>query len=680
MGKKRIELLLFFTWSLWLSLEFLLGPYSHVRIFDAGDSLLPSLIGAKLQFQKYGINYFADYMASGVDGASQFLIPFSNLNSTLFTLFPGWLAYGILMFTQRFLASYFTFRLFRDILKLDILPSILGGLLYSLFNLSFNSFTLYHLLGVPAIPFIIYCLHRLLERKKINNFYFLGFGALVGYSNYFIYFTPYVIPLIILWFTFVNLDFNKKILLSLVIFSAGVLVVEFQTIIAVYLNSRFSQRLSFQFPNFSVQLQAVFSLIRGVFTENIISILLIIVSFKINPKLNLLSKKLIFLTLLITLATVILKFIQPLVFANIEVLKSFTFDRFQLILPFMFTTSAVVCLNYSIRNRNFSRYFLFFIVFVILISASVKIKIETVKNYAPYRNLYLHPDLMNLENRVKNEMFRVATINAGGIRPSYAIAYFLPTVDGYLTLYPKSYQNFWSRVVAKRIENDPLRFWDINYWGNKIYLWGPQGFDQMDSIGFDNYYDLHLLSVANVKYILSTKPINDPNLTQLPSTYREQFKDWPSLKLLSKFKRFVNGSFYGPPIYIYENSKALPRFLILNEKSPEFMAWMRAEFSEEERTPAFRTEESLKNLSGILSSSVEVKRYRPDKIEISINDVKDPSVLVAAINYYPYWQATVNGSKSQVKTFQGTFLQVEIPIGRVDVVLEYKPPYAIPFR
>ena len=127
MIRKYPAFALFLFWAIWLSGEFALGPYSHVRIFDNGDSLLPQLIAAKFQFQKYGISYFADYMVSGVDAMAQSLVSFSNLNSTLFTLFPGWFAYLLLMLSQRFLAGYFTYRLAADHLKLRFALSVIAS-------------------------------------------------------------------------------------------------------------------------------------------------------------------------------------------------------------------------------------------------------------------------------------------------------------------------------------------------------------------------------------------------------------------------------------------------------------------------------------------------------------------------------------------------------------------------
>src|SRR3989344_6060036 len=123
----RLTIFLILGWSLWISAEFLLGPYSHVRIHDAGDGLLPQLLASKIQFQNYGISYFAPYLPSGIDASTQVLVPFMNLNSALMMVLPGWMAHGLLMFVQRFIACYFTYKLCKEVLKIGNTQSLIAG-------------------------------------------------------------------------------------------------------------------------------------------------------------------------------------------------------------------------------------------------------------------------------------------------------------------------------------------------------------------------------------------------------------------------------------------------------------------------------------------------------------------------------------------------------------------------
>jgi uncharacterized membrane protein YfhO len=49
--------------------------------------------------------------------------------------------------------------------------------------------------------------------------------------------------------------------------------------------------------------------------------------------------------------------------------------------------------------------------------------------------------------------------------------------------------------------------------------------------------------------------------------------------------------------------------------------------------------------------------------------------LVAAINYYPYWQAKVNGIEVGVGKFKGTFINIPVGSEANRVTLEYLSPY-----
>ena len=647
MIKKHLALILFFSWSLWLSLEFLLGPFSHVRIHDNGDSLLPQLIASKIQFFRYGLSYYADYMASGVDATSQLLLPFSNLNSLLFIFLPPWLAYGLMMFVQRFLASYFTYRLCRDCLKLDILPSVISGFLFSLFNFSIFSFTLYHQLGIPALPLTLWTLEKITKSK--NKYILSGlFGLFIGYSNYFIYFAPYILPFIFIWFFYIRKLLKKDLFLNLSIFAVATILIQLPSVMAIISNVKESHRIFWSIPSYPQYLTVVYSLIKTILITNFVPIVLITVNSMLIKKIkDQLRNRLSILSCALITTVFISKIIQPILPQSFGILRTFSIDRFDMIITFILVIASSYILNLSFKTKSpFVSLTAYSLIFVVLILGSLKIKIETVKNYASYRSLYQHPDLNQLESSVGGSLDRVVTVTGGGARSSYPLAYGLSTVDTYLTLYPAGYHQYWQKIISNRISDDKLRYEDFVNWGNRIYLYGPSNFYNLKEIDFQNYFDLNLLSQANVRYIASQKPLNDQNLSLLPSSYRESIKNWDTFSKAKKIRVFIEGHYFGPPLYIYENLNALPRFF-------------------------------LKNHNGFSSAGVQVQRYRPDKIEIVINDVREPSELIAPNNYYPYWQAMVNGRKSQVKKFQDTFLQVEIPAGSVQVVLEYKPPYAI---
>lgn len=641
----------FILWSLWLSLEFLLGPYSHVRIHDAGDGFLPQAIAAKIQFARYGLSYFADYMASGVDASAQILVPFTNLNNTLLTIFPGWLAMGIIMFLQRFIASYFTFKLLKEFLKINYWSSIIGGLIFSLFNFSAFSFTFYHQLGLPALPLVLYSLERIISFKNFRFIYLIGTGILLGYTTTFIYSSVYLLPFIFFWFLIRQKLFSAKVLIVLLLFSALTIAIQLPNIYALWANAKFSQRNIWDPTIFLVDQNLTKSILldfKAKVWANIISIAIILISLRSfkKTKTNYFQKILLLSTIFILVMPTIFKFTQILFSGKLGILGTFSFERFDMLVPFVLSITVATSMSHLLKNvQPILKLSLVTVILILLISSSIKIKIETLQNYAPYRNLYLHPQLIDLSKITDPSNDRVVTITGGGQRASYPLAYGLYTVDSYITLYPKTYHDYWQKVIAKRIQDDKLRYDDFVKWGNRIYLYGPQDFYSQDSIEFQKYYDLDLLSLAGVKYIISQKPVIDSDFTLLPSNYRKEFIDWDKFSKVQKVSKFISGDYFGPPLYIYENKKAFPRFFVLDNGQ-------------------------------VSKQKVRVKYYSPDKIALTINSAK-PASLIATINYYPWWKAAVNGQETSISKYQDTFMSLEIPKGDNTILFEYDPPYKI---
>jgi hypothetical protein len=138
-------------WSLWLAFEFLfLGSSSFVRLWDEADSYLPARISVAQRLLAGDLGYLNPLWVSGTDILASGLTPL--LDTLFFTFLPGWLAYGIFMWLQRFVAGYFTYRLLKDSLNLKILPSLFGGFAYSLFAQS--TFDFNHSAGLPSIRWI----------------------------------------------------------------------------------------------------------------------------------------------------------------------------------------------------------------------------------------------------------------------------------------------------------------------------------------------------------------------------------------------------------------------------------------------------------------------------------------------------------------------------------------------
>lgn len=124
--------------------------------------------------------------------------------------------------------------------------------------------------------------------------------------------------------------------------------------------------------------------------------------------------------------------------------------------------------------------------------------------------------------------FRVASVLP--LQPAYAYAQGLESADGWANLYPKIYREYWLRVLAPLFKNVPgaknIFDPDIGKPQDHYIFLGADlvhptvgalpGEDAAKAIrtGFDvdQRYDLKLLGLLNVKYILSEFPLQSSRL------------------------------------------------------------------------------------------------------------------------------------------------------------------------
>jgi hypothetical protein len=650
--QKKI-LIIFVVWTFWISLEFLLGPYSHIRIFDSGDWIIPQLIATKSQIFKFGPSYFGNFLPGGVDLASNLLAPFSSLNSILFYILPSSAAYGLLLFAQRFLAGYFTYRLCKDSLELSTKTSLLAGMAYSLFNFSENNFTVYHQLSEPGFPFFLWVLDKLIKTNKIKQIqtYLIAFalGLFWGFSTYLPFGIPFLIPTAAIYFIFILKRFNKKLILVLTFCTLGAIIIQIPQIIALIQNSPGSIRsltgIRTQSQAFIVYLQTVLNFF-FVYKFQFFIFLFVWVFVKRN----LLTKKIkgiLMLSLVFSICAPFTSLIQPYLHDYLGFAAGFQFNRFDMVAPFMVTILAAVSLETLFLSKKVTRNIklsFIIIVFSVILLESFKIKILTIKNYASFKSLYQRPDLQSLYNMDKS-IYRIATIYGLGLNPAYNNAYGFESVDGYLSIYPLSYHGFWFNIIKNRIFTDSRLYNYFTKWGGRIYLYSPTGLNSNSNIDFQKNYDLNLLSMANVKYIISPAPIISDQLTLLPSTYRETLNNWQNWSFEKKLVFFLKGEYFGQPLYIYENKGVLPRFYLIKNDQ-------------------------------VIANAVQVKKYSPDEIELRVGATTD-SKLVISINYYPFWHAEVDNQKVQLDKYLDSFMELDIRKGGHDINLKYNPSYRL---
>jgi len=302
-----------------------------------------------------------------------------------------------------------------------------------------------------------------------------------------------------------------------------------------------------------------------------------------------------------------------------------------------------------------------------------------------YFSNYLNKDLKKFASISDDTPFRVATV-AYYLHPAYASAYGLEAVDGYVVLYPKTYQDFWGKIIEPLTLQNKEKYHYFHDWGNRVYLFADDNFSELKEVVFSDYYNLDLLSLANTKYIISAIPLVNENLTLSEYNTTQDRVLFNELSTIEKGIRLVKENFKGRELYIYENKNCLPRFFLLNkikvfENSNQLLnALSEADVKYLKNNLLIEKEYSQNLINYNLENNfgeITIKYYSPDKIVLSV-DLDGPMILVVSNNYSPCWKCKVDGRETDIflayHTFWGILLGGN---GTKEVIFEYSPPYRI---
>ena len=79
------------------------------------------------------------------------------------------------------------------------------------------------------------------------------------------------------------------------------------------------------------------------------------------------------------------------------------------------------------------------------------------------------------------------------------------------------------------------------------------------TVRLDSHARLNLLSLGNVRYIVSAVPLEGPGLHLRSGTILDRQNDWIGRPRRDRFLGMILGEYPGTPLYVYENVNALPR-------------------------------------------------------------------------------------------------------------------------
>jgi len=699
---------LFVVWALWLTAEYwLFGPNSYVRLHNIADSSLPELIALKPDFLRGMFGRWNPLWASGADRQA---LPFSrDLDVIPFLLLPGWLAYATVNFFQRLIAGLFTFRLLQGRMGLSAWAALYASLAYSLFaqpllNRGWTGFALYDYLAVPGIPLVLWVLSGIqTERRSMSVLLAVLTGLCLGFAGI-APITLFIGPLVVYWFATVcprrERAFWWYLLVFFVTWGAIAFLVNAPQLILVHDSTRPTYQVGAIWATgfVPVVVAAASWLLADIVPVILISMGLTSCRLRCR-RLNRLIAGIAFCVI----ASASYDTLAEALRTKLPFFRALSFARFNLLLPFLFLAGAAVALDEfahrstvvlqkdGVRRYGFP---LVALVSTVLIGVvcweSVQVKTRTSRDMLDghnYRAYYLNSDLQHLAQATSAARpFRVATVATAenGIvdfPPGALWVYGFETADGLLNLQSRRYRDFWEQLIGPVMASDEGIYHWVHDYGCQLNLFAPSaGFSPNKDFG--DYYRRNLLSLANVRYIISPRKLQDERLVPIPSQIVQQQLAWKTLNRPRRLFSVMRGGYPGTAVYVYENPDVLPRFFLADSAQflpdgQSLLATMAAKTSVQLGSSVFIEARYAAQLGTVdqrsgNASAIGLVKYSADEIELMVS-TSSSRVLVVTNNYSPYWKAWIDGQTTSIVPADYTFQGLTVPPGSHRVVLRYVP-------
>jgi hypothetical protein len=152
-----------------------------------------------------------------------------------------------------------------------------------------------------------------------------------------------------------------------------------------------------------------------------------------------------------------------------------------------------------------------------------------------------------------------------------------------------------------------------------------------------------------VRYLVISREVQDPH-------FREAYR--------------------GQTAIVYENPAARGRAFLVGQvilaKPEQSLAALKSPAWDPARNAVVESAQRLALAGPGLKGTATVTRYAPEHVEVA-TEASGPALLVLADNYYPGWQAYVDGARTEVFRTNHTFRGVVVPAGKHRVVFSFDP-------
>lgn len=680
-------LLFFLAWAVWLSFPmWAFGELSFVRSHDEADSQIPNQMYILLQ------NKFPQWMgiAGGIDTVSghNFLVSSYILHNPYFKI-PIWMSIGFILFFQRFIASYFFFKLFHNFCKIPLGASLMCALGYSMryesrFHVGFIS-----LLGslIAGTPMMIWFCHRGLNWQKSQILKSMLIGILmiatlsmnVTVNGVFLLAPVFIWPL---FWRYIGPTFSyKEYIKNFFSLSFIAMSIWLVPILRVLLTTFATHRMSW-FPEtltFANFFEFAYNSI-NVITLHWPAWFLLGVSFIFS----IILKRPNWIVLLIITMCIFSgftsifprNFVENSLFKWIFIART---DRLSYGLNFFVWTYIALFLSSTSASCNtikwrylVYRFFCFmgFCLNLCLSGLAIHYMIFNAVAGWNYRSLYYSPALSETGRPLSRQPSRCISF---GMHPSYLNGYGIETADGYINNYPREYNQLWLSALTE--DPNALNGREIDYFknfGNRIYA-------------TKNVLEgaFKIPSFLGIDCVISTIPINNGKFT-LTNNYQGQKTIVASGEGLNSVLAYFKGNIPFFNIFVYKNSSALPRFYLVSqikyfETDSQILEEIKKSPTEVLSSTALLNNKlrdlNIPNISyqSYTKINIQIISYEQDQFELEVSNEAN-GILVVSNNYSPYWKAWINDQPTNIFRAQYAFQGIYLPSGTARLKFKYQPP------
>ncbi|MBF0262883.1 MAG: hypothetical protein HQL97_13730, partial [Magnetococcales bacterium] len=707
----RHWLLFWLAWSLLISaIYWILGPYSYLRIQDNADFNIPLRITAARDLLEHGLVFWQPKFSGGMPWMLHPNIDSFLIDGLPYLFLPAWAVHGLVMWLQRFLAGYFTFRLCRDLLKFDPLAATFSGLAFSLYFWSVQDMKLVEALGLPAVALQLLLFERLLRLPAWRGHLFallLGLlTALVAQSVIYNFFILVGLPF---WFWIVRDRPIRAIWSHCALFALGIALGEAPQLLALLAYTPVTARglghISEPFP-----IPTLIDLARhgweivswGVLPQNGLYLGLFLFGMLLSKGQAVWAWRLFALHLIagfgseagFWLQCVLQKWIPP---GRGNLLD---FNQFTIFIGPLLGGAGLHLMRLRLASAAKP------LRIVIGLSTALVLLVPLASWRETTRMLLHRLSTDNFAVQFQNPVLRklgelsdhapapfrvgsvgtwppgIASASGGRLYPAEVHAYGLESVDGYYRLHSTRYHQFWRRVVAKSLAAHPEQQGRTIKW-YYLFMRPEPRFAERKPLNLTDWFNVDLLSLANARFLISQWPLHHPSLTLWhdPRNELTQGQAWEAKRLREKIWLTLRGEIPHNAYYVYENRDALPRLIIpervrLFDDADALLDGMERSTIQELGQTLFVEKRDFPEWSSapprLTAGQASFTRYTPDHMEITATTSGGGWLLLTHV-YDPYWRVTINGKPGTIRPVDHAFQGIALSEGESRLVLDYDP-------